>query len=233
MIGPATFPYPLCLGAGSAQERPLLWWYGLRELPCSCDQCSFARAIPRLAHLVGRGEALGTPISFFGAVSFPVPPPRHSASLPVLRKNLLTSPFFIDLGEKEPSTSWQARHQKLSLRVEALKERDRETRRHRNHGTPTSKKKGKRKCANAHQLALSPYSNITPSFTLLGCWIRDPRSRLDPHPAERGQPLEATRAKRSAFATEKANGQREGSRLSRALAKLDSHSEALRVSEAL
>jgi len=40
-------------------------------------------------------------------------------------------------------------------------------------------------------------------------------------------------AKRSAFATEKANGQREGSRLSRALAKLDSHSEALRVSEAL
>ncbi|CAK8541692.1 unnamed protein product [Lathyrus sativus] len=44
-------------------------------------------------------------------VSFPVPPPRHSASLPVLRKNQLTSPFFIDLGEKEPSTSWQARHQ--------------------------------------------------------------------------------------------------------------------------
>lgn len=41
------------------------------------------------------------------------------------------------------------------------------------------------------------------------------------------------RAKRSAFATEKTNGQREGSRLSRALAKLDSHSEALRVSEAL
>lgn len=40
-------------------------------------------------------------------------------------------------------------------------------------------------------------------------------------------------AKRSAFATEKANGQREGSRLSRALAKLDSHYEALRVSEAL
>lgn len=35
------------------------------------------------------------------------------------------------------------------------------------------------------------------------------------------------------LATEKANGQREGSRLSRTLAKLDSHSEALRVSEAL
>ncbi|GKA75985.1 NADH dehydrogenase [ubiquinone] iron-sulfur protein 2 [Tanacetum coccineum] len=150
----------------------------------------------------------------------------------------------------------------------------------------------------------------------LGCWIRDPRSRLDQHPTERGQSLEATgwetkrtlglflsssrprsrsstkrgisildhkpltpsslglralgkgssdgrplgvkaknglmnrsvrprtgpihlliveavRAKRSAFATEKANGQREGSRLSRTLAKLDSHSEALRVSEAL
>ncbi|KAK2351174.1 NADH dehydrogenase subunit [Trifolium repens] len=29
-------PYPLCLGAGSAQERPVLWWYGrhgLRERP--------------------------------------------------------------------------------------------------------------------------------------------------------------------------------------------------------
>ncbi|KAH0688470.1 hypothetical protein KY284_019023 [Solanum tuberosum] len=104
----------------------------------------------------------------------------------------------------------------------------------------------------------------------LGCWIRDPRSRLDQDPAERGQSLETTgweskrtlrgveaknglmnrsprtghihlliveavstqcptRAKRSAFATEKANGQREGSRLSRALAKLDSHSEALRI----
>uniref|UniRef100_A0A151UE45 NADH-ubiquinone oxidoreductase 49 kDa subunit n=1 Tax=Cajanus cajan TaxID=3821 RepID=A0A151UE45_CAJCA len=29
-------------------------------------------------------------------------------------------------------------------------------------------------------------------FFRLGCWIRDPRSRLDQHPAERGQPLEAT-----------------------------------------
>jgi hypothetical protein len=64
-----------------------------------------------LAHLVGRGEALGTPISFFGAVSFPASPPRHSASLLVLQKNQLTSPFFIDLGEKKPSTSWEARHQ--------------------------------------------------------------------------------------------------------------------------
>nr|GEX99262.1 NADH dehydrogenase [ubiquinone] iron-sulfur protein 2 [Tanacetum cinerariifolium]GEZ32378.1 NADH dehydrogenase [ubiquinone] iron-sulfur protein 2 [Tanacetum cinerariifolium] len=41
------------------------------------------------------------------------------------------------------------------------------------------------------------------------------------------------RGKEKRFATEKANGQREGSRLSRTLAKLDSHSEALRVSEAL
>ncbi|GMI95824.1 hypothetical protein HRI_005080200 [Hibiscus trionum] len=48
-------------------------------------------------------------------VSFPVPLPRHSASLPVLRKNQLTSPFFIDLGEKEPSTSWEARHQVSGL----------------------------------------------------------------------------------------------------------------------
>ncbi|EXC13351.1 NADH dehydrogenase [ubiquinone] iron-sulfur protein 2 [Morus notabilis] len=42
---------------------------------------------------------------------FPSPHPRHSASLPVLRKNQLTSPFFIDLGEKELSTCWEARHQ--------------------------------------------------------------------------------------------------------------------------
>ncbi|PHT57015.1 hypothetical protein CQW23_05501 [Capsicum baccatum] len=35
-------------------------------------------------------------------------------SLPFLtetQKNQLTSPFFIDLGEKKPSTSWEARHQ--------------------------------------------------------------------------------------------------------------------------
>ncbi|KAJ0467116.1 putative NADH:ubiquinone reductase (H(+)-translocating) [Helianthus annuus] len=71
-------------------------------------------SIPRLAHLVERGEALGTPISFFGAVSFPVPPPRHSPSLPVLRKNqvLLSSLIW---GEKEPSTSWEARHQVSGL----------------------------------------------------------------------------------------------------------------------
>ncbi|KAL0386788.1 UNVERIFIED_CONTAM: NADH dehydrogenase [ubiquinone] iron-sulfur protein 2 [Sesamum latifolium] len=45
---------------------------------------------------------------------FPSPAP-HSASLPVLRKNPLTSPFFIDLGEKETSTSWEARHQVSGL----------------------------------------------------------------------------------------------------------------------
>ncbi|KAG6383875.1 hypothetical protein SASPL_155481 (mitochondrion) [Salvia splendens] len=79
----------------------------------------------------------------------------------------------------------------------------------------------------------------------LGCWIRDPLSRLDQHPSERGQSLERTgctyprpsslglRAMRKRSSDEKANGQREGSRLSRALAKLDSPSEALRVSEAL
>ncbi|GKB41550.1 hypothetical protein Tco_0886492 [Tanacetum coccineum] len=54
-----------------------------------------------------------------------------STSLPVLQKNQVTSPLFIDLGEKEPSTSWEARHQ-------------------------------------------------------------DPCSRLDQHPTERGQSLEAT-----------------------------------------
>ncbi|CAL1391295.1 unnamed protein product [Linum trigynum] len=31
------------------------------------------------------------------------------------RKNQQTSPFFIDPGEKEPSTSWEARHQVSGL----------------------------------------------------------------------------------------------------------------------
>ena len=30
------------------------------------------------------------------------------------------------------------------------------------------------------------------SFFRLGCWIQDPCSRLDQHPAKREQPLEAT-----------------------------------------
>ncbi|KAK4364414.1 hypothetical protein RND71_015772 [Anisodus tanguticus] len=45
--------------------------------------------------------------------------------------------------------------------------------------------------------------------------------------------LSGLRGKEKRFCYEKANGRREGSRLSRALAKLDSHSEALRVSERL
>lgn len=49
------------------------------------------------------------------ALSFLVPPPRHSPSLPVLRKNKATSFFFIDLGEKKASTSWKARHQVSGL----------------------------------------------------------------------------------------------------------------------
>ncbi|KAL8245362.1 hypothetical protein R6Q59_011620 [Mikania micrantha] len=47
-------------------------------------------------------------------VSFPVPPPRHSASLPVLRKNQVL-PSSLIWGEKEPSTSWEARHQVSGL----------------------------------------------------------------------------------------------------------------------
>lgn len=41
--------------------------------------------------------------SFLGAVSLPFPAPCRGASLPVLLKNEVTYPFFIDLGEKEPS----------------------------------------------------------------------------------------------------------------------------------
>ncbi|MED6140609.1 hypothetical protein PIB30_094914 [Stylosanthes scabra] len=60
-------------------------------------------------------KSIGNPDFFLRSRFFSRPPPRHSASLPVLRKNLLTSPFFIDLGEKEPSTSWQARHEVSGL----------------------------------------------------------------------------------------------------------------------
>lgn len=73
-------------------------------------------------------------------------------------------PFFSEL---ERCHLIHGKRVKLSLRVEALKkEKDRETRRHRNHGNPGGRK------------------------TMYG--IRDPRSRLDQNPAERGQPLEAT-----------------------------------------
>ncbi|PHU11566.1 NADH dehydrogenase [ubiquinone] iron-sulfur protein 2 [Capsicum chinense] len=78
---------------------------------------------------------------------------QYSASLSVLWKNQLTSPFFIDLAEKKSPTSWESRHQ--------------------------------------------------------------------------------VKGKEKQFSIKKENGQCKGSRLSRALAKLDSHSEALRVSEAL
>ncbi|KAI3758086.1 hypothetical protein L6452_05634 [Arctium lappa] len=90
--------------AGSAQERPFGGTEGTDFANVSTRTTFLLRAdvanISGLAHFVERGEALGTPISFFGAISFPVPPPRHSASLPVLRKNQVTSPFFIDLWGK-------------------------------------------------------------------------------------------------------------------------------------
>ncbi|KAF1856927.1 hypothetical protein Lal_00002182 [Lupinus albus] len=254
--------------------------------PSRCRMKLSMESIPRLAHLVGRGEALGTPLSFFGALSFPVPPPRHSASLPVLRnrKNKLTSPFFIDLGEKEPSTSWQARHQVSGLmRITKLTRRSwllaqqggALPHRRRTRGSVRGGASGFQCTASKIRTSL-PADHCRPILEL-GCWIRDPRSRLDQNPAERGQPLEATSwetnrtlrvflssslprtlGKRSsdgkAATSYKApiryregyhsQGQieallllrkrtREGSRLSRALAKLDSHSEALRVSEAL
>ncbi|KAI3666089.1 hypothetical protein L1987_89426 [Smallanthus sonchifolius] len=199
-----------------------------------------------------RGEALGTPISFFGAVSFPVPPPRHSASLPVLRKNQVL-PSSLIWREKEPSTSWEARHQVSGLmRITKLTRRSwllaqqggALPYRRRTRGSVRGGASGFQCTASKIRTSL-PADHCRPILEL-GCWIRDPRSRLDQHPTERGQSLEATgwetkrtlglflsssrprRAKRGAFATEKANGQREGSRLSRTLAKLDSHSEALR-----
>ncbi|KAI3671165.1 hypothetical protein L1987_87457 [Smallanthus sonchifolius] len=200
-----------------------------------------------------RGEALGTPISFFGAVSFPVPPPRHSASLPVLRKNQVL-PSSLIWREKEPSTSWEARHQVSGLmRITKLTRRSwllaqqggALPYRRRTRGSVRGGASGFQCTASKIRTSL-PADHCRPILEL-GCWIRDPRSRLDQHPTERGQSLEATgwetkrtlglflsssrprRAKRGAFATEKANGQREGSRLSRTLAKLDSHSEALRT----
>nr|GFA22689.1 NADH dehydrogenase [ubiquinone] iron-sulfur protein 2 [Tanacetum cinerariifolium]GFA57224.1 NADH dehydrogenase [ubiquinone] iron-sulfur protein 2 [Tanacetum cinerariifolium] len=143
---------------------------------------------------------------------FSRPLPRHSASLPVLRKNQVTSTFFIDLGKRNclPVGKLDIKRMRSSVRGGAS---------------------GFQCTASKIRMSLSA-DHCRPILEL-GCWIRDPRSRLDQHPTERGQSLEATGAKRSAFATEKTNGQREGSRLSQMLAKLDSHSEALRVSEAL
>ncbi|KAF3452247.1 hypothetical protein FNV43_RR08345 [Rhamnella rubrinervis] len=200
---------------------------------------------------------------FLSSEPFLFPSPRPGIALRFRffgRINLLTSPFFIDLGEKEPSTSWEARHQVSGLmRITKLTRRSwllaqqggALPHRRRTRGSVRGGASGFQCTASKIRTSL-PADHCRPILEL-GCWIRDPRSRLDQHPAERGQPLEATgwetkrtlrvflsasrprsrRAKRRAFATEKANGQREGSRLSRALAKLDSHSEALRVSEAL
>ncbi|KAI3664534.1 hypothetical protein L1987_89707 [Smallanthus sonchifolius] len=183
---------------------------------------------------------------------FPSPPPRHSASLPVLRKNQVL-PSSLIWREKEPSTSWEARHQVSGLmRITKLTRRSwllaqqggALPYRRRTRGSVRGGASGFQCTASKIRTSL-PADHCRPILEL-GCWIRDPRSRLDQHPTERGQSLEATgwetkrtlglflsssrprRAKRGAFATEKANGQREGSRLSRTLAKLDSHSEALR-----
>ena len=62
-------------------------------------------------------RSIGNPNFFLRSRFFSRPPAPawHSASLPVIRKNQLTSPFFIDLGEKEPSTNWEARHQVSGL----------------------------------------------------------------------------------------------------------------------
>jgi hypothetical protein len=53
------------------------------------------------------------PISFFGAISFPSP--RNSASLPVLQKNQLTSPFVIDLGKRKFNDQTNKDNESLSI----------------------------------------------------------------------------------------------------------------------
>ncbi|CAE5979331.1 unnamed protein product [Arabidopsis arenosa] len=123
----------------------------------------------------------------------------ESASLPVLRKNQLTSTFFIDLGEKEPSTSWEARHQVSGLmRITKLTRRSwllaqqggALPHRRRTRGSVRGGASGFQCTASKIRTSL-PADHCRPILEL-GCWIRDPRSRLDQHPAERGQPLEAT-----------------------------------------
>jgi len=59
-------------------------------------------------------ESRGWHISL-GVVSFPVLSPRHSASLPAVWKNELTSPFLIDLGEKKFVYELETRHQSCGL----------------------------------------------------------------------------------------------------------------------
>ncbi|GJX55174.1 NADH dehydrogenase [ubiquinone] iron-sulfur protein 2 [Tanacetum coccineum] len=215
--------------------------------------------------------------------------------------------------EKEPSTSWEARHQVSGLMRITKLTRQSWLLAQQGGALPHRRwmRGSIRSGALGFQCTASKISTSLPAdhccpILKLGCWIRDPYSRLDQYPIETGQSLEATgwetkrmlglflsssrprsrsstkrwissldhkpltpsslglralgkgscngrplgvkaknglmnryvrprsgpihlliveavRAKRSAFATEKANGQREGSRLSRTLVKLDSH----------
>ncbi|KAH6757851.1 NADH dehydrogenase subunit 7 [Perilla frutescens var. hirtella] len=188
--------------------------------PSRCRMKLSMESIPRLAHLVERGEALGTPISFFGALSFPVPPPGIA----------LRFRFFGRIHLRLSSSLIWGKRKGLPVGKLDIK---------RTRGSVRGGASGFQCTASKIRTSL-PADHCRPILEL-GCWIRDPLSRLDQHPSERGQSLERTgctyprpsslglRAMRKRSSDEKANGQREGSRLSRALAKLDSHSEALRV----
>ncbi|KAK8544889.1 hypothetical protein V6N13_061544 [Hibiscus sabdariffa] len=125
---------------------------------------------------------------------------QHSASLPVLRKNQLTSPFFIDLGEKESSTSWEVRHQVSGLmRITKLTRRSwllaqqggALPYRRRTRGSVHGGASGFQCTASKIRTSLS--TDHCHPILELGCWIRDPHSRLDQHLAERGQPLESNK----------------------------------------
>ncbi|KAL4553899.1 hypothetical protein LXL04_040110 [Taraxacum kok-saghyz] len=99
----------------------------------------------------------------------------------------------------EPSTSWEARHQVSGLmRITKLTRRSwllaqqggALPHRRRTRGSVRGGASGFQCTASKIRTSL-PADHCRPILEL-GCWIRDPRSRLDQHPTERGQSLEAT-----------------------------------------
>ncbi|KAI5671039.1 hypothetical protein M9H77_11403 [Catharanthus roseus] len=107
--------------------------------------------------------------------------------------------FFIDLGEKEASTSWEARHQvsdlmritKLTRRSWLLAQQRGALLHHRRMGGIVYGGASGFQCS-ASKLRTSLLADHCRPILELGCWIRDPHSRLDQHPVERRQSLEIT-----------------------------------------
>ncbi|KAK8505521.1 hypothetical protein V6N12_075863 [Hibiscus sabdariffa] len=104
------------------------------------------------------------------------------------------------LWEKESSTSWEVRHQVSGLmRITKLTRRSwllaqqggALPYRRRTRGSVHGGASGFQCTASKIRTSLS--TDHCHPILELGCWIRDPHSRLDQHLAERGQPLESNK----------------------------------------